>query len=196
MARLEGAFDYVFSCSVFEHIHPEEDGDLVAAAHLPILLRPGGRAVISVPYARQGFCEYVESGTYTETRSTAEPIFFQRFYDAARLDRLVRSSGLEPEAREFVGECDPATSDPRDRVALRLGTGWRRILLGRRFWRQARRYLTPPVGDPNQLEKPYLAFVRLRRPLSLPKARLSRDHGQLSKRSPSRHASKPGGGMV
>ena len=39
---LEGLtdFDYVFSCSVFEHIHPEHGGDAAASANLDRLLKP------------------------------------------------------------------------------------------------------------------------------------------------------------
>jgi len=164
VALLAESFDYVFSCSVFEHIHPQEDGDLVAAANLARLLRAGGRATLSVPYANEAFSEYTQGGAYVESRESPELVFFQRFYDAARLDRLVAATGLEDDGRRFVGERDPSTLDPHDRIASRLGTGWRRILLGRRFWSQAHRHLTSAVEDPDQLAKPYLAFVRLSAP--------------------------------
>lgn len=35
-----GTFDFIFSCSVFEHIHPEDGGDSLAAKIVPRLLNP------------------------------------------------------------------------------------------------------------------------------------------------------------
>lgn len=53
-----GQFDYIFSCSVFEHIHPENGGDIIASKNVTQLLKPEGLFSISVPYYKKSFNEY------------------------------------------------------------------------------------------------------------------------------------------
>jgi hypothetical protein len=52
-----GTFDYIFSCSVFERIHPENGGDVIASKNVPQLLKPTGTFVFSVPYYKERFNE-------------------------------------------------------------------------------------------------------------------------------------------
>jgi SAM-dependent methyltransferase len=113
-----GTFDLVTSLSVVEHI--PSPGDSAAAGRMWEWLRPGGRLVISVPCAREGFEEYLDVDPYGLLPPAADGFWFgQRFYDQAALeDRLYRVLG-EPGRLEVFGERRPgAFFAARDRKAL------------------------------------------------------------------------------
>lgn len=86
----DGSFDLIYAISVIEHVGRDNtryeegiagrsqigDGDIAAIEALACLLRPGGRLLLTVPYGR------------------GQDLGWMIQYDAERLDRLVRSSGL------------------------------------------------------------------------------------------------------
>ncbi len=99
----DGAFDSAFSISVLEHI--PDAGDTEAMRELLRVVRPGGRVVVTVPYAEQ-YREIFVSGPVFERRPAGnEPIFFERHYDAAALTaRLTGLPDAALEALELWGE--------------------------------------------------------------------------------------------
>lgn len=159
----DGAFDLVTSVSVFEHIAPAADGDVPAARELGRVLAPGGVAVLTVPFAREGFAEY-RSGAVYERAGGTEPIFFQRFYDAAGLHRtLVAPSGLEVASLEFVEE-RWFSADPHTRLAHYVNaTGRQKLLWGPWYYPLSRIFLSAP-RPLDACRKPYLACLVLRKP--------------------------------
>lgn len=163
---LEGisGFDYVFSCSVFEHIHPEHGGDALAAANLKALLSPGGLFVFSVPFYRESFNEYVAGDAYSIKGATGKKTFFQRFYDEKTLqEQIIGPSGLDVFSKRFIGERRYHERDITKRMAHRIGIGKRALLLGRLFGSLSRVFMEES-GDWAELKKPYLAIVALRKP--------------------------------
>ncbi|MCM0081368.1 class I SAM-dependent methyltransferase [Geomonas sp. Red32] len=160
-----GPFDYVFSCSVWEHIRPESDGDIVASANVSRLLKPSGRFIFSVPFYRTAFNEYVDGGVYGAEGGGAKS-FFQRFYDPPSLNRrVVEPSGLTLESARYLGEryCSPRITR---RISSLVDTGFRRFLLGRLFALISRLCMVE-AATPGDLKKPYLAVCSLRKPESI-----------------------------
>ena len=160
----DGAFDLVTSVSVFEHIAPEAGGDVPAARELARLLAPGGVAVLTVPFAREGFAEY-RAGAVYERAGGDEPIFFQRFYDEAALRRgIVAPSGLEVASLEFVEE-RWFSADPHTRLAHYVNrTHRQKLLWGLWYYPLSRIFLSPP-RPLDRCRKPYLACLVLRKPV-------------------------------
>jgi len=88
----DNSFDVVYSISVIEHI-PDE-GDSEAVREIGRVLKPGGIAVIEIPYAKKERNTFVEQQVY-ERRYTGESVFYQRHYDDESLQRrLVSPSQL------------------------------------------------------------------------------------------------------
>lgn len=105
LAYADNAFDAVFSISVLEHI--PDDGDSRAMAEIGRVLRPGGHAVIEVPYDHEARDTYLTADVY-ERRFTGLPVFYQRHYDQISVRRrLIEPSGLEVERVVVVGERVP-----------------------------------------------------------------------------------------
>jgi len=88
VSQLE-TFDYIFSCSVFEHIHPEDGGDIIASKNIPQLLKAAGTFIFSVPYYKEKFNEYIEGNVYAIKGDTRKKTFFQRFYDEDSLHKQI-----------------------------------------------------------------------------------------------------------
>jgi SAM-dependent methyltransferase len=86
----DASFDAVYSASVLEHIR--DDGDMAAAAEIARVLRPGGVAAITVPYAGEHRDEHVEHDLYGEPY-TGTPLFFQRHHDAGSVQRRLLAGG-------------------------------------------------------------------------------------------------------
>ncbi len=97
-------FDAVYSVSVVEHI--PEDGDSTALREIGRVLRPGGRASLTVPFAAGSYREtWVRRDVFERHRQPGERIFFQRRYDPEALEeRLVQPSGLRLESLTYFGE--------------------------------------------------------------------------------------------
>jgi SAM-dependent methyltransferase len=88
----DASFDHAYSISVLEHV--ADEGDARALRELARVVRPGGRIVLTLPYAREARDEWRDRPLYGEGES---PAFFQRWYDDRRLDALVAAA---PELRE------------------------------------------------------------------------------------------------
>lgn len=158
-----GFFDYVFSCSVFEHIHPEHGGDIKASANLGRLLKPGGLFVFSVPFYKKAFNEYVQGDVYSIKAVSGKKTFFQRFYDEKTLqEQIIEPSGLQVFAKRFIGERFYHEDDITKRMAHRIGFGKTALLLGRFFNRLSDIFMTESV-EASTLKKPYLAIYALQK---------------------------------
>jgi len=156
-------FDYVFSCSVFEHIHPEHGGDATASANVGRLLKPGGFFVFSVPFYKKAFNEYVEGDAYSVKGQAGHKTFFQRFYDEKTMqEQIIGPSGLKVFSRRFIGERYYHEGDITRRVAHRIGFGKKALLLGRLFNRLSGIFMTESA-EPSNLKKPYLAVCALQK---------------------------------
>jgi SAM-dependent methyltransferase len=104
LAYPDGLFDAVYSVSVIEHI--PENGDSTALREIARVLRTGGRACLTVPFAARGYSEtWVRRDVFERRRRSGERIFFQRRYDHEALERrLVGPSGLRLESLSYFGE--------------------------------------------------------------------------------------------
>ena len=90
----DSSFDHAYSISVIEHIPGEGDGH--ALAELARVTKPGGRVVVTLPYASSYREDWQDTPVYADHRDVAGPYFFQRWYDEPRLERLAAAaSGLE-----------------------------------------------------------------------------------------------------
>jgi SAM-dependent methyltransferase len=98
----DGSFDHAYTISVVEHI--PRDGDLPALAELARVVKPGGRVVVTVPYAAQYGEDWRDEPMYDPEDSVEQDgrWFFSRIYDEQRLDRLVEHSGLTQQERRIV----------------------------------------------------------------------------------------------
>ena len=97
----DAAFDHAYSVSVLEHI--AEPGDEEALRELGRVVRPGGRVVLTLPFAARGHDELRAAPLYGSGERRGERYFFQRWYDEARIDRLAASApGLELRSRRVV----------------------------------------------------------------------------------------------
>jgi SAM-dependent methyltransferase len=133
------SFDAVYSVSVVEHI--PDDGDSAALEEIARVLRPGGRACLTVPFRASGYKEeWVASDVFERQRQNrGQRLFFQRRYDDAALERrLLAPSGLRVEEIVYFGE--PAL--PFDRlwnrlpVAARLPFAWAQPFVERALLRE------------------------------------------------------------
>lgn len=98
----DGSFDHAYSVSVLEHI--PKGGDEAALRELARVVKPGGRIVLTLPHAPQAHEEYRDRPLYADHgASPAGRYFFQRWYDAAAVDRLVAAApGLELHSRRVA----------------------------------------------------------------------------------------------
>lgn len=157
-------FDYVLSCSVFEHITPEQGGDAAAAAILRDYLKDGGVFAFTVPFSKQAFSEYRTGNVYSHSDLGNEKVFFQRFYDAHSLEsNIIRSSGLERVRSLFLGErfWFPERRDVR-LAGFINSSSLVTLLLGRLYPLLSHTFMTRSK-DWWELRKPYIAVVVLRK---------------------------------
>lgn len=97
------SFDTVVCISVLEHI-PQEAA-LDALQRIWGLIKPGGRLLLSVPCARQGFDEYIDFNEYGLLQSSDDGfVFGQRFYDQQLLDAYIHAIVGQPFRMEIFGE--------------------------------------------------------------------------------------------
>jgi SAM-dependent methyltransferase len=156
-------FDLITSISVFEHIAPEHGGDLPAIAEMARVLRPGGFAVITVPFSRNYFADYLASNVY-ERQSGGEPIFFQRFYDEQLLQQnFVEAAGLELQELAFIDERYSFDNPRRRMTHLLSGSPMREQIFGPMFPLLSHIFLSPP-RPLEKCRKPYIACMVLRKP--------------------------------
>jgi len=110
----DAVFDLVYSISVIEHIPGEGDSD--ALREIARVLKPGGVAVIEVPYRRKYETVYQRYSSRGAPLAQAE--FYERHYDQAELERRLLSSadGLRVRQVSILGEhlpIDPWIATPR-----------------------------------------------------------------------------------
>jgi SAM-dependent methyltransferase len=151
----DNTFDAAYSVSVVEHI--PELGDEMAARELVRVTKPGGRVVITVPYAAEAYESHVHDDVY-ERKHSGKPVFWERHYDSGTLaTRLVAPSQGHREELEIWGE-------GRVRVEKMLSRFPRlRQLLSPAEAFLAWRFLTR--GDPGRPHfNPMAAFFCLRKP--------------------------------
>jgi SAM-dependent methyltransferase len=97
----DASFDHAYSISVLEHI--AGDGDEQALRELARVVRPGGRVALTLPYAASYREDWRDSPEFVDHGDVGGRFFFQRWYDDARLDRLVAAApALELVARAAV----------------------------------------------------------------------------------------------
>jgi SAM-dependent methyltransferase len=96
----DASFDHAYSISVVEHI--PEGGDERALAELARVVRPGGRILLTVPYAAEYWEDWRDAPVYGAEPGRNSRHFFERWYDAQRLDRLVASAPVVERSRQVV----------------------------------------------------------------------------------------------
>lgn len=156
-----GTFDFIFSCSVFEHIHPENGGDITASKNIPQLLKPNGAFVFSVPFYKEKFNEYKDGDVYAVKGEPSGKTFFQRFYDEESLHKqIVAPTGLRIAGKTYIGERHYSERDIKKRMAFLIGYGRVSFLLGR-FFNRISDVFMEEAHDFKKLKKPYLAIYSL-----------------------------------
>ena len=85
----DASFDHAYSVSVLEHI--PEPGDEAALRELARVTKPGGRVVVTLPYAPEYREDWRDAPVYAE-QAAGERHFFQRWYDRARLERFAAAA--------------------------------------------------------------------------------------------------------
>lgn len=101
------AFSKVYSISVLEHIPGQ--GDSECMREIARVLMPGGRCVLTVPFAGVSRDEYKSAKDFywsgSSNDGTDGKVFFQRRYsENDLLDRLVNPSGLKVHSIKYLGE--------------------------------------------------------------------------------------------
>ena len=156
-----GMFDKVFSISVLEHI--PEDGDSECMREIGRVLAPGGRCLITVPFARVSQDQYRPAGdfywsTSSQTNDNGKVFFQRRYSEADLVDRLIIPSGLKLVQSRFVGERLFGKSDRELFEHLPPVT---HPLLGPFQPVLSSIFHTPPVANTSELQKPLCAFLEL-----------------------------------
>lgn len=96
----DNTFDKVYSISVLEHI--PGNGDAGAMRELARVLKPGGRLVITVPYAGRYRSEFIKKDVYNLNAGQDGIFHWSHFYDERALrEKLIESSGLTLEGVYF-----------------------------------------------------------------------------------------------
>jgi ubiquinone/menaquinone biosynthesis C-methylase UbiE len=85
----DGSFDHAYSVSVLEHI--PEPGDEAALRELGRVTKPGGRVVVTLPYAKEYRQDWRDAPVYAQ-QVAGERHFFQRWYDRRRLERFAAAA--------------------------------------------------------------------------------------------------------
>jgi SAM-dependent methyltransferase len=132
------SFDHAYSVSVLEHI--PEPGDEQALGELARVTRPGGRVVITVPFADEYREDWRDAPVYADQGGRAGRHFFQRWYDQARLDRLAAAVPALELVSTSISRLEPNLNDLYTRTFPML------VPLGPFFGLLARR-VGGPGGD-------------------------------------------------
>src|SRR5712691_5811215 len=86
----DGSFDHAYSVSVLEHI--PEPGDEQALRELARVTKLGGRVIVTLPHAPEYREDWRDAPAYAEQGAVGGRHFFQRWYDAARVERLAAAA--------------------------------------------------------------------------------------------------------
>lgn len=155
----DASFDRVYSISVVEHI--PEDGDLQCLREIGRVLRPGGRAIVTVPFGETSRDEYRRGTFYWARASRSEQgkgTFYQRRYSEDDLmRRLIAPSGLALASLSYIGEWPALGGDREIGTYLPAATGPLQPALSRLLH-------TGPTPSWRELEKPLCAVISLDRP--------------------------------
>lgn len=155
----EKSLDKVYSLSTLEHI--PGDGDTQAVREIARVLAEGGKCYITVPFSPSSKVEYLEArrmywAKHSVTAAEGK-VFYQRRYSEHDLfKRLIEPSGLTLEKTRYVGEKLMVNSQ-REFVdfipvfAQPFASLFSKLLH------------TKPVSSWQELKKPLLAFVVLRK---------------------------------
>lgn len=152
------SFDIVYAISVVEHI--PGDGDQDCLREMARVLRPGGRALITVPFAKQARDEYLNDFYWksASVKTADERVFYQRRYDEHTIwHRLVEPSGLIPHKIVYIGE-RPVMPEGRE-VSENLP-----IITGPFQLAMAYALHVGPVSDWTKLKRPLCAMIALEKP--------------------------------
>ena len=104
----EASFDKVYSVSVLEHI--PDQGDTLCIEEIHRVLKPGGRCVLTVPFAPISREEFRQGDFYWShaSKQNGDGFFYQRRYSEADLHhRLIRPSQLRLRTLSYIGEKVP-----------------------------------------------------------------------------------------
>lgn len=97
----DASFDHAYSLSVLEHV--PELGDEQALRELARVVRPGGSVLVTLPYAASYREDWRDEPAYLDHGAVGGRYFFQRWYDQARLERLLAAAPeLELRLRQVV----------------------------------------------------------------------------------------------
>lgn len=159
----DNSFDLITSVSVFEHIAPEIGGEIPAARELNRVLAPGGLAIITVPFAKKYFAEYIKGSIYERTAGGDELIFFQRFYDEPTLiENIIAPSTLELVDLKFIEERF-FLKDPRKRLTYYISNSTYRMLIFGIFYPFISRIFLSKPKDLQYCQKPYIACIVMKK---------------------------------
>jgi SAM-dependent methyltransferase len=150
-----GHFSAAYSISVLEHIPGE--GDATCIQEIARVLAPGGRCVITVPFAPQSRDEFSDGRFYWSGSSAVDDgrVFYQRRYSEDDLHRrLIEPSGLRLRRLAYIGETVRPRSSGEFSDHLPAITGPVQPLLSRAFH-------TPPAASWRNLAKPLCAIISL-----------------------------------
>jgi SAM-dependent methyltransferase len=163
LKKLANNFDFIFSASVFEHIYPEDGGDLNAVSNIRQLLNTNGIFIFSVPFYKSAFNEYKFGDVYGVKAKENEKIFFQRFYDEEKLfKQLIDPSGLMVQSITFIGERFYYPNNINKRFAQQMHSKVSSVLFGKSFF-MISKFLFAYSDNYKELKKPYIAVVALRK---------------------------------
>jgi SAM-dependent methyltransferase len=109
LAFEDASFDAAYSVSVLEHI--PEPGDEEALRELARVTRPGGRVVVTLPHAAGYREDWRDSPVYADQGATADRHFFQRWYDDARVERLVAAAPALELVSSSLSRLEPNLND-------------------------------------------------------------------------------------
>lgn len=91
----DASFDHAYSISVLEHI--PDGGDEQALRELARVVRPGGRLVLTMPFAAAYHEDWRGEALYGDDGQEEGRHFFERWYDQERLEQLLAAA---PELRK------------------------------------------------------------------------------------------------
>jgi SAM-dependent methyltransferase len=162
--ELPHKFDYIFSSSVIEHIHPENGGDSIAVKNVVKLLDENGLFIFSVPFYKKGFNEYKSGDVYSIKGKKNMTIFFQRFYDEERLyNQIIKPSGLYVQSKMFLGENFYYPNNINKRFAQLMSSKISSVLFGKLFYLLSKVFMIYSENHA-ELQKPYIVVASLRKP--------------------------------
>ena len=155
----DSMFDKVYSISVIEHI--PDMGDSTCLQEIYRVLKPGGRCVLTIPFAPTGRDEFRDGNFYwagSSKQDSSNRVFFQRRYSEQDIhDRLITPSQMKLVSLEYVGERILTKSNKELATYLPY-------VLGPLHPMMAHLFLTKPAADWRSLKKPLCAVVILEKP--------------------------------